>query len=380
MNFIVRHAFLGPANDVSIEAESQTALIRRSRRVCRALRRLVLPWLLALHAVCAGAANLAGGPMAGPATSARARVWLMTDAPAQVQLEYWPHGQPDAVRRSAPVAVGPERGLTARVDLDGLRAATRYAYRVLLDGTPVELGELHAFTTAPADPAAPRELVIATGSCNYVPDPPYEVTQDSFGAGFEIFDTIAARRPDMMLWLGDSIYYRDDDLAPADGAAARGSVARAFPPASGSVGKSSRGSVCIRESNRSAATLTPFLSSWMRTSVSGRALTISKSFLAGSVNDPGFSILAAQRLLSPTSRSVAARRISEPLASIRTLARMGIVFLRSTMPWKNCSSRSRSALLTESSMRVLPQKAEQKLNLRDRTGRLVPERSRLIVS
>ena len=47
------------------------------------------------------------------------------------------------------------------------------------------------------------------------------------------------------------------------------------PPASGSVGKSSRGSVCIRESNRSAATFTPPLSSAMRMSVSGSDLTIS---------------------------------------------------------------------------------------------------------
>lgn len=188
----------------------------------RALRRRALFWLLlALHAAGAGAASLAGGPMAGPATAARVAVWLMTDAPAQVQLEYWPLGQPDAARRSAPVAASPARGHTARVELDGLQAATRYAYRVLLDGTPAELDEVPAFTTAPADPAAPRELLIATGSCHYLPDAPHELAQDSFGAGFEIFDTIAARQPDVMLWLGDNIYYRDGDFLPADEATAR---------------------------------------------------------------------------------------------------------------------------------------------------------------
>lgn len=202
--------------------EPPTGLVRRSPPAWRAPRRLALPWLLlALQAAGASAATLAGGPMAGPATAERVGIWLMTDAPAQVQLEYWPHGQPDAVQRSTPVAASPERGLTARVELDGLQAATRYAYRVLLDGTPVELGEAPAFTTAPADPAAPRELLIATASCTYVPDPPYEVTKDSFGAGFEIFDTVAARRPDVMLWLGDNIYYRDSDFEPADEAAAR---------------------------------------------------------------------------------------------------------------------------------------------------------------
>ncbi|NMG46081.1 phosphodiesterase [Aromatoleum toluvorans] len=190
--------------------------------VWRALRRLALPWLLlALHAAGVNAATLAGGPMAGPATATRIGVWLMTDAPAQVQLEYWPQRQPDAARRSAPVAASPERGHTARIDLDGLLAATRYAYRVLLDGAPVELGEVPAFTTAAADRTAPRDLVIATGSCNYVPDAPYEITPDAFGAGFGIFDTIVARQPDVMLWLGDNIYYRDDDFASADQATAR---------------------------------------------------------------------------------------------------------------------------------------------------------------
>ncbi|HJV26935.1 MAG TPA: alkaline phosphatase D family protein [Aromatoleum sp.] len=198
------------------------------------LSRLALPWLLALHAAGASAATLAGGPMAGPATSEHVGVWLMTNAPAQVQVEYWPQGQPDSARRSAPVATSARGGHIARVDLDGLLADTRYTYRVLLDGAPVEFGEQPAFTTPPADPAAPRELVIATGSCSYIPDSPYDLTQNSFGAGFDIFDSIAALRPDVMLWLGDSIYYRDEDLASTDEATvrmqARWAATRSFEP------------------------------------------------------------------------------------------------------------------------------------------------------
>ena len=130
----------------------------------------------------------------------------------------------------------------------------------------------------------------------------------------------------------------------------RGSVALIVPVASGSVGKSSRGSVCMRESNRSAATFTPPLSSSIRTSVSGSALTISYSFFAGSVSDPLFETVAGHLLRSPTSRSVASIFTSVPLASSSTFARIGIVFLRSTMPWKSCSSRSRSVLRTTSSI------------------------------
>ncbi len=86
---------------------------------------------------------------------------------------------------------------------------------------------------------------------------------------------------------------------------ARESCALTVPLDSGSVGKSSRGNVCIRESKRSAATFTPPLSSAMRMSVSGSDLTISKNFFAGSVSDPPLATDAAHLLRSPTSRSVA---------------------------------------------------------------------------
>ena len=69
--------------------------------------------------------------------------------------------------------------------------------------------------------------------------------------------------------------------------AARGNTADHPEPGSGTVGKSSRGNVCIRESNCAAATSTaPFAPCWMRISVSGRARTISKSFFAGMVSEP----------------------------------------------------------------------------------------------
>ncbi len=54
--------------------------------------------------------------------------------------------------------------------------------------------------------------------------------------------------------------------------------------------------------------------------------------IAGSVIVPLFSTMASHRLRRPTSRSVASMRISLSLASISTFARMGIVFLRSTIP------------------------------------------------
>ena len=63
-------------------------------------------------------------------------------------------------------------------------------------------------------------------------------------------------------------------IISASGAAARYAVTA--PLGSASVGKSSRGSVCMRELKRSAVTFTVPAAGWaMRISVSGKARTIS---------------------------------------------------------------------------------------------------------
>ncbi len=180
----------------------------------------------------ASAVAVNGGPMVGFATADRTAVWLMTDAPAEVKIEYWPRERPNAPARSAPVEASADTGNTARVDLAGLSPDTRYAYRVLLDGEPAaDLPPLE-FATPAANGTRPSDFVIATGSCAYLPDDPFEADPNAFGQGFEIYDRIAGVRPDLMLWLGDNIYYRDTDLEEDADARmnARWAATRSFPP------------------------------------------------------------------------------------------------------------------------------------------------------
>jgi hypothetical protein len=83
---------------------------------------------------------------------------------------------------------------------------------------------------------------------------------------------------------------------------------------------------------------------------SGRDLTISKNFFPLTVMAPGSSMVAPTRVLSPTSRSVPVSSISESETFIRMLARMGIVFRFSTIPWRSCNSSSRVSLRSENFM------------------------------
>jgi len=198
-------------------------------------RSLTIVLLLMTACGRAGPASgaLAGGPMVGISTSTSVAIWLMLDSPGRVEIEHWPLEQPDRRARSAPLQVTAEDGYTAQVHLTGLPPGIRYGYRVLLDGEPIPVATELRFVTGSHNPSPPRDLLIATASCTYIPDPPYEIPDPkAFGTGFEIFDAIAGQRPDLMLWLGDNIYYRDTDLTEDTAVRmnARWAATRTFPP------------------------------------------------------------------------------------------------------------------------------------------------------
>ena len=180
----------------------------------RPLARALAASFVLVLACCAGKAYCAGvasGPMAGYSDRDRADIWLMTDGDARVGIDYWPVQKPRRVARSAVVETSAAGGHAAIVRLDGLRPGTRYRYRVRIDGRNALPGVPLGFVTQPADARAPRDFSLATGSCAYLADESARTGSES-AAAFGIFDVIAARRPDVMLWLGDTVYFRDADF------------------------------------------------------------------------------------------------------------------------------------------------------------------------
>lgn len=177
------------------------------------------------------AAGLLAGPMAGAGAPGKVKIWLMSDADSRITLDYWPADHPARMATSAPAMATAASGHAVQVALEGLRPGTRYHYRVRFDGRVPAPDRQFNFATRNAKGHAPRDFSLATGSCAYLSDPP----GDGKGAGdseFRIFDAIAARKPDLMLWLGDTIYFRDEDFGPdpAIRMNARWVATRAYPP------------------------------------------------------------------------------------------------------------------------------------------------------
>ena len=121
--------------------------------------------------------------------------------------------------------------------------------------------------------------------------------------------------------------------------------------ASGWVGKSSLGSPAILKRLRShSISVQASGRTLRRRSLSGRDRAISWSFFAPRVIAPSWTTWAGHPQRSETSRSVAEILSSLPFASHLTFERIGMEFLRSTMPWTSWSSRTRSFLRTVISM------------------------------
>jgi alkaline phosphatase D len=75
----------------------------------------------------------------------------------------------------------------------------------------------------------PPPLRAAFGSCAYINDPPYDRPGDPYGGDYAIFRAIAGLHPDLMLWLGDDVYYREGDLTGEAGMRRRWAHDRALP-------------------------------------------------------------------------------------------------------------------------------------------------------
>jgi alkaline phosphatase D len=154
---------------------------------------------LAGLALAAAATAVAQAPAAGllvtvgEVTDRSAVVWARPPGPGSVEVTVRVPGGRD---RRVSAQAGPENDLTVKLAVADLAPATRHAYRVQWRDVRVEGG----FPTAPA-PGTAGPLRLAWGGdlggggrCR----PPE--------GGYAVFRAMAARRPDLFLFVGDTIY------------------------------------------------------------------------------------------------------------------------------------------------------------------------------
>ncbi|TKB71718.1 MAG: hypothetical protein E8D46_16435 [Nitrospira sp.] len=157
------------------------------------------------------------GIAVGDVTNQSALLWLRTDGPRMVQIEWAPVTAKDSrsktatdvasVARTTMFSTGPETDFTLTIPLEGLTPATRYRWSVIVgtkgsEGSPTE-----------ARVAAQGEFATLPDMKSHVPVT-FAWSGDLGGqghcrrgaAGYPIFDVMRAQQLDFFIFLGDTIY------------------------------------------------------------------------------------------------------------------------------------------------------------------------------
>src|SRR6478672_12372539 len=169
--------------------------------------------------------SLPDGTAVGDITSHSAELWLKTQGPKHIQVEWasveaWKRISAMAsvqspAARTPPVLTGPETDFTLTVSFDHLLPGTRYRYYVLVKdadqwekASRPHVAAQGEFTTLP-DPAASAPVTFAWSG-----DLGGQERCRQGEAGYPIFDTIRGQRPDFFIFLGDTIYADGVCLSP----------------------------------------------------------------------------------------------------------------------------------------------------------------------
>ncbi len=193
------------------------------------MRALLLPFFLLPAAMSAQVAI--NGPMPGHIDLTEATIWLQCHGLCSEQVEYWPTNDRSKAKTSDPKTSDPSRAHAMDLVLPDLLPGTEYTYRIIGSAGAGAEPQQFTFRTQPIWKfrSDPPEFTMALGSCAYINEPEFDRPGGPYGGGYEIFDAIADKKPDLMLWLGDNIYLREADWGSRSGYLHRYTHTRSTP-------------------------------------------------------------------------------------------------------------------------------------------------------
>ena len=156
---------------------------------------------LKLPPIQPGPPYLLAGPMLGHVSHEEARLWIRATKAVAWKVVIAEAGSPEQTREIVGSALNVDTECTGIAKIEGLKAATRYVYQVVLDGRDQLARPLPEFTTAPSEA---HRMRVAFGSC----------VGDSIAAASPAWAELSERRElkpedggfELLLMLGDNHY------------------------------------------------------------------------------------------------------------------------------------------------------------------------------
>ena len=175
-------------------------------------------------------AQIQSGPMIGYSEMREVLLWVQTKQAAKVKFMYWEQGNMALKMSTEEVVTNKNTAFVARLIADQVQPTKKYDYEVWIDNKKMNISYPLSFQTQTlwqwrTDPPA---FKFAFGSCAYVNDAPYD-RPAPYGGEYEIFTSIAAKKPDFMVWGGDNTYLREPDWNTRTGILYRNTHTRSLP-------------------------------------------------------------------------------------------------------------------------------------------------------
>ncbi|MCF6366846.1 MAG: alkaline phosphatase family protein [Bacteroidales bacterium] len=156
---------------------------------------------------------LQSGPMVGYSEMKEVMLWVQTNKQASVKIQYYLKENPEIKHTTNTVVTKKEDGYTAHLIAGELEPGNVYIYNLYINKKKIVFDYPTEFQTLKMWEwrTDPPEINFATGSCAYINEEKYDRPGKGYGSNYKIYESIADKHPDFMIWLGDNIYLREPD-------------------------------------------------------------------------------------------------------------------------------------------------------------------------
>ena len=156
---------------------------------------------------------LQSGPMVGYCEMTEAVIWAQTTQEADVRVDYYLNEKPEVVFSSKTYKSLENNYFTNHIVLTQLQEGKEYHYDLYINNKKIVLPYDTSFSSKKLwqwREKAP-DFTIALGSCSYISEAALDRPGKPYGSNYSIFESIAKKNPDIMLWGGDNVYLREAD-------------------------------------------------------------------------------------------------------------------------------------------------------------------------
>jgi len=182
-------------------------------------------WIFSQHDL------LQAGPMPGYSEMREAAIWVQTKQSATVYVKYRNSKDTAGIFKTESITTTKEEAFTAVLIAEMLEPGQTYFYDVYINDVKIDLPYPTKFTTQQVWRwrTEPPEFSFLFGSGAYINDTAYDRPGKPYGGGYEIYDNMADKDTDFMIWMGDNVYLRQQEWNTWSGLTHRYTHDRSIP-------------------------------------------------------------------------------------------------------------------------------------------------------